>query len=290
MASPEVTLSPAAVDSTIAQLDSSLSADSSLLPFAHAAVPRTHLTGDHVSELAPPWAMWGPCSWAPRFWTADLQGPLLDEDEEFLGGAASPLSVSSADSSGSHLSLPPPLSLPMGLACKLGENQLTLPWLCDGPIGPANDEDAGLSGMDWSAEDLDLAEFDLDSLIGSYEPDEPPSSPEELIASLESQWGAGLDLSSLQYTAPESPVSSLPEEPAVPPPSPLSQEPWQVLEIKSEPASPARWAPAPVPSLLPSDTLELGSEEDVAEGDHATPGIVLSLSGATSWSFSPQRV
>ncbi|KAJ8263882.1 hypothetical protein GJAV_G00142490 [Gymnothorax javanicus] len=53
MASPEVTLSPAAVDSTIAQLDSSLSADSSLLPFAHAAVPRTHLTGDHVSELAP---------------------------------------------------------------------------------------------------------------------------------------------------------------------------------------------------------------------------------------------
>ncbi|KAJ8283626.1 hypothetical protein COCON_G00024760 [Conger conger] len=218
MASPGATLSTAAVDSTIEPLDSSSSADPSLL-LARAAVPQNHLTSGHVSELSP--------------------------------GA--------------------------GRRCRLGDEMLAFPWLCDSEVldvsSPAGDKDDGLSSMDWMAEDIDLSEFD--SLMGTYESDEPPSSPEELIASLESGMGP-LDLDPLQLTA--SIVPPL-EEPAVPQPEPsplsppYSPEPPQEIEVKSEPPSPA---------LLPTFALELGSEVDVAvdvaEDVRAAPGIILSLS------------
>ncbi len=42
--------------------------------------------------------------------------------------------------------------------------------------------------MDWMTERIDLSEFYLsESLIDSCDSEDPPSSPEELIASLESQ-------------------------------------------------------------------------------------------------------
>ncbi|KAJ8363234.1 hypothetical protein SKAU_G00120650 [Synaphobranchus kaupii] len=220
MASPEVTLSTAAVDSTKEPLDSSSSADSSLLLLPHAAVLQTYLTSGNVSELAP--------------------GPIGDE-------------------------------------------LLQLPWLSDSgvldvSISPAVGKEDGFSGMDWMAEHIDLSEFDLDSLIGSYESDEPPSSPEELIASL----GSHMDLD-LQFPATATSIASPLEELVVPQLdlpllSPLhSPEPQQEMVMKSEPASPAP-SPSPLPPLLPTYTLELGSEVDVAENERATPGIIFSLS------------
>ncbi|XP_035259788.1 cyclic AMP-dependent transcription factor ATF-4 [Anguilla anguilla] len=226
----------------------------------------------------------------PSFLTADPPGPLLDEDEEYLVGTTSPLSFSSADSPTSLLSLSPPPSPPPALGCKLGDELLPLPWLCDSAvldvsINPADGKEDGFSGMDWMAEDIDLSEFDLDSLMGSYESDEPPSSPEELIASLESHMDLDLDLDPLQFTAPATSIAPPLEElavpqPDLPPPSPMhSPEPQQEVAIKSEPASPAP-SPSPLPALLPTFALELGSEVDVAENEGVAPGIVLSLSAS----------
>lgn len=141
------------------------------------------------------------------------------------------------------------------------------------------------SGMDWMTEKIDLSDFDLDSLIGSCDLDESPSSPEELLASLESQMD--LDLAPLPFQSASTPV---PEELNLPPfpldlpiESEIHPEPVSV-EIKSEPVSPA---PAP-PS--PSFTLELGCEVDIsiselekipkASANNQTPSIVLTLSPA----------
>lgn len=108
-------------------------------------------------------------------------------------------------------------------------------------------------------EKLDLGDFDLDSLIGSCDSDEPPSSPEDLLACLEADMD--LDLNSLPFSSSE---LELP----LPLDLPLSEstaepEKSQVLvEIKSEPPS-----PAPSPDSTPSSphTLDLGSEIDVSE-------------------------
>lgn len=139
------------------------------------------------------------------------------------------------------------------------------------------------TGMDWMSEKIDLADFDLDSLIGSCDLDEPPSSPEELLASLESQMD--LDMASLPF----SPTPNLVPEEIKLHPHPLEVpiteseahlEPAPT-EIKSEPESPS-----------PAFTLELGSEVDIPISDienavtgtgsveHQTPSIVLSLSSA----------
>lgn len=140
------------------------------------------------------------------------------------------------------------------------------------------------SGMDWMTEKIDLSDFDLDSLIGSCDLDEPPSSPEELLASLESQ----MDLDLVPFPSASTPVPEELDLPPLPLDLPLESEihPEPVsVEIKSEPVSPA---PAP-PS--PAFTLELGSEVDIsvselertvpkASADSQTPSIVLSLSPA----------
>ncbi|KAG9328318.1 hypothetical protein JZ751_015003 [Albula glossodonta] len=128
--------------------------------------------------------------------------------------------------------------------------------------------------MDWMAEDIDLSELDLDSLMGSCDSDEPPSSPEELIASLESRMDLALD--PLEFTTTTTPASPLEElaipQPELPPPSPLflSQSPnrsWRSIP-----------SPSPVLPLSPAYALELGSEVDVPESERAAPKIVLSLS------------
>lgn len=82
----------------------------------------------------------------PSFLTADPLGPLLDEDEEYLGGTSPPLSFSSADSPTSLLSLSPPPSPPAALGCKLGDELLPLPWLCDSGVLDVSTSPAGGKG------------------------------------------------------------------------------------------------------------------------------------------------
>ncbi len=103
------------------------------------------------------------------------------------------------------------------------------------------------SGMDWMTEKLDLSDFDLDSLIGSCDSDEPPSSPEELLACLDTD----LDLDSFPFGAP------------------LTLDLQEPVEVKCEP-------------LDTNDTLELGSEVCVVQSAEImlTPShIVLAPSG-----------
>lgn len=161
--------------------------------------------------------------------------------------------------------------------------------------------------MDWMTERIDLSEFYLsESLIDSCDSEDPPSSPEELIASLESQ----TDLDSQPVAADDTPslpppvcvpeinqlsnllftlntpvstpfISSIPCE--VSDPSSVVPEPQAELEIKSEPASPVP-SSSILPPESPTDTLELGCEVDIAEVQSPTPvemrvpKIVLSLS------------
>jgi cyclic AMP-dependent transcription factor ATF-4 len=118
--------------------------------------------------------------------------------------------------------------------------------------------------MDWMAEKIDLSDFDLDSLIGSCCSDAPPSSPEELLASLETRMDLDLmdpftaphEVLSLGIPLAELPSLELPEEEVgdeVRGPVVTVQD--QEVVVKSEPQSPA--------PLSMGYTLELGSEVDV---------------------------
>ncbi|XP_036934169.1 cyclic AMP-dependent transcription factor ATF-4 isoform X1 [Acanthopagrus latus] len=225
------------------------------------------------------------------FLTADPMGPLLDQDEEealspssSLEGkapASPPLSFSSYASSLSpyqtlssspHSSASPPPSPPTSsfLGTKARADSLSLTWLgasdlLDAQVGADDGKaDDEFAGMDWVTEKIDLSEFDLDSLIGSCSSDESPSSPEDILASLESHMNLELGL-------------SLPSIPALPLelPLPVAAEakkmelgPHQEVVMKSEPPSPV---PLPTPPS-PAYTLELGSEVDVLDVEKtATP-------------------
>lgn len=163
---------------------------------------------------------------------------------------------------------------------------------------------------------MDLSEFDLDSLIGSCSPaEESPSSPEDLLASLD----CPMELDSLPIPALSTPaLSSLPtasppsilpvtlpsvcsDPPAIPAVEPASHidgqevpspalcvpEPQEELEIKSEPASPDPSSHLVDSPSSPVYTLDLGSEVDVSESEvkpvvasvvPQVPRLVLSLS------------
>lgn len=152
-----------------------------------------------------------------------------------------------------------------------------------------------LSGLDWMAERVDLGEFDLESLIGSCSTtDEAPSSPEDLLASLE----CPMELDSLSLPAPSTPFPTCPpsaslsvhtltptlpattsepsviivegpesyiEDQVVLSPPPCVPEPQEELEIRSEPASPDPSSPVLDSPTSPAYTLDLGSEVDVSE-------------------------
>ncbi|KAM8772353.1 cyclic AMP-dependent transcription factor ATF-4 isoform 2-T2 [Acanthopagrus schlegelii] len=233
------------------------------------------------------------------FLTADPMGPLLDQDEEealspssSLEGkapASPPLSFSSYASSLSpyqtlssspHSSASPPPSPPTSsfLGTKARADSLSLTWLgasdlLDAQVGADDGKDDAFVGMDWMSEKIDLSEFDLDSLIGSCSSDESPSSPEDLLASLDSHMD--LDLDTLDTAIPTLHDSlelglSLPSIPALPLelPLPVAAEakkmelgPRQEVVMKSEPPSPV---PLPTPPS-PAYTLELGSEVDVLD-------------------------
>lgn len=127
--------------------------------------------------------------------------------------------------------------------------------------------------MDWMAETMDLSDFDLESFISSCDPEITPSSPDDLVSSLDSFEplpdpvldDSALSLDTSTHTA-------------------LVPEVQTELEIKTEPPSPVP-SPSVLPPASPVSTLELGSEVDVSEVDKSIPKetpqvtrIVLSLS------------
>lgn len=155
-----------------------------------------------------------------------------------------------------------------------------------------------LSDLDWMAERVDLVEFDLESLIGSCSAtEEAPSSPEDLLASLD----CSMELDSLPLPAPSTPMPTCPpsasslnvhiltptlpattlepsvntvedpesyiEDKAVLSPPPCVPEPQEELEIISEPASPDLSSPVIECPSSPAYTLDLGSEVDVSESE-----------------------
>lgn len=273
--------------------------------------------------------------WGPSSPMADAVGSMLfnpDQEEQHGGGTSmegttspvSPLTSSSLSSSSS----PPPFYSPPpspsavllhGDKARTESDLLSLPWLghpgqlrCTETVSDYGKEDA-FSDLDWMAERVDLSEFDLDSLIGSCSPaEESPSSPEDLLASLD----CPMELDSLPIPAvstpallslptassPSIPPITLPSvcsgtlvvpavEPAshidgqeVPSPSLCVPEPQEELEIKSEPASPDPSSPLVDSASSPVYTLDLGSEVDVSESEvkpvvaSVVPRLVLSLS------------
>uniref|UniRef100_A0A8C1YEY9 Cyclic AMP-dependent transcription factor ATF-4 n=1 Tax=Cyprinus carpio TaxID=7962 RepID=A0A8C1YEY9_CYPCA len=258
----------------------------------------------------------GPDDMEVLFWDssspmADPLGSFLDKDEEVLplGGAESPLS---SFSSSPLPSLSPPCTPPFPQRGeKAGHNQMSLSWfpsdeLCLDNDGADSGNDHSFSQMDWMTERIDLSEFDLESLIGSCDSEDPPSSPEELIASLESQIDLESQPVASDHTPSPSPPATVPEidqlsslsftlntpvsTPFIPSTpcdasdsSSVVPEPQAELDIKCEPASPVP-SPSILPPESPTDTLELGCEVDIAEVQSPTPvemrvpKIVLSLS------------
>lgn len=276
--------------------------------------------------------------WEPSSPMADAVGSLLfhpDQEEQHEGGGTSmegatspvsPLTSSSLSSSSPPPFYSPPPSPPAILlhGDKAGTESdlLSLPWLghpgqlrCTETVSDYGKEDA-FGDLDWMAERVDLSEFDLDSLIGSCSPaEESPSSPEDLLASLD----CPMELDSLPIPAlstpalPSLPTASPPSIPPttlpsvcsdptiipavepevlidrqeVPSPSLCVPEPQEELEIKSEPASPDPSSPLIDSPSSPVYTLDLGSEVDVSESEvkpvvasvvPQVPRLVLSLS------------
>lgn len=132
--------------------------------------------------------------------------------------------------------------------------------------------------MEWMSEKIDLSEFDLDSFIGSCSSDESPSSPEDLLASLDSSME--VDLESLGAAIPSLPevlglplptIHALPQEIA-PSEAKQTEEASHEESVKSEPPSPA---PCPCPPS-PVCTLEVESE-DVLETEEMAESVTATI-------------
>nr|XP_023652594.1 cyclic AMP-dependent transcription factor ATF-4-like [Paramormyrops kingsleyae] len=212
--------------------------------------------------------------WGGLYQTVDPLGSLLDEDEDSLAeGVSSPFSSSPSythtiPASPSPIVSPPSPHLSL-LGDKVESDLLSLPWLSDelldATISPDARREDAFSGMDWMAEKIDLSEFDLDSLVGSCDADEVPTSPESLTSSLEPH----MDLDPQPEPSPFS--TSIAEEVDVSLSEDLSfpSAVPEKMEVNIEPPS-----PVPSPSLPPSSpsfTLDLGSEVDVSESEKMVP-------------------
>lgn len=132
--------------------------------------------------------------------------------------------------------------------------------------------------MEWMSEKIDLSEFDLDSFISSCSSDESPSSPEDLLASLDSSME--VDLESLGAAIPSLPevlglplptIHALPQEIA-PSEAKQTEEASHEESVKSEPPSPA---PSPCPPS-PVCTLEVESE-DVLETEEMAESVTATI-------------
>ncbi|XP_030018929.1 cyclic AMP-dependent transcription factor ATF-4 [Sphaeramia orbicularis] len=259
------------------------------------------------------------------FLMADPMGPLLDQDEEEAlspsssleekAPASPPLSFSStyASSWSPYQSLsssplssaspppsPPPDHPSYFLGTKATADASSLSWLTandllNGHAGADDGKDDAFAGMDWMSEKIDLSEFDLESLIGSCSSDESPSSPEDLLASLDPHMDLDLDAFDSTIPAPHDSLElalPLPSIPPLPLEVPFTSEaeakkteaaPVQEMEIvtKSEPPSPA---PSPAP-LSQTYTLELGSEVDVLDGEKTVSSLTATIIPDPSGSF-----
>lgn len=145
--------------------------------------------------------------------------------------------------------------------------------------------------MEWMSEKIDLSEFDLDSFIGSCSSDEPPSSPEDLLASLDSSME--VDLESFGAAIPSLPevldmglslptIHALPQEIAASDAKQTEEAPPEE-SVKSEPPSPA---PSPCPPS-PVCTLEVESEEDVLEAEKLAASVTATIIPDPSGSGGP---
>lgn len=138
------------------------------------------------------------------------------------------------------------------------------------------------------SEKIDFSELDLDSLIDSCS-SESPSSPEDLLASLDSHMD--LDLNSFETTNPIQCSSTDPTVmlPSVPMEMPLPESaeskntevaPLHEVVVKSEPPSPTPSSPSSPSS--PAYTLELGSEVDVLAAEKSTSGLSATIISDTN--------
>lgn len=134
--------------------------------------------------------------------------------------------------------------------------------------------------MEWMSEKIDLSGFDLDSFISSCSSDESPSSPEDLLASLDSSME--VDLESFGAAIPSLPevldmslsmptIQALPQEIAASE-AKQTEEPSHEELVKSEPPSPA---PSPCPPS-PVCTLEVESE-DVLETENMAASVTATI-------------
>lgn len=136
--------------------------------------------------------------------------------------------------------------------------------------------------MEWMSEKIDLSEFDLDSLIGSCSSVESPSSPEDLLASLDSSMEVGLEsFDTAIPTLPEdldmglaAPTThTLPQETAASEAKQAEETSHVEVALKSEPPSPA---PSPCPPS-PVYTLEVESEVDVLEAEKMATSVAATI-------------
>ncbi|XP_054896846.1 cyclic AMP-dependent transcription factor ATF-4 isoform X2 [Poeciliopsis prolifica] len=224
------------------------------------------------------------------FLMADHMGPLLDQDEEEafspsssfeVKAPASPsLSFSSSYASSTSpyqtmsfspfSSTSPPASPPLSHPTKPEAELLSLLGASDLLSGHGADDDLG--DMEWMSEKIDLSDFDLESLIGSCST-ESPSSPEDLLASLDSH----MDLDSFDKTVSSLQMSPEPDVPSSLPEAPPVAEDEVVLDqelvLKSKPSSPH---PSSSPAS-PAYTLELGSEVDVLDVEKMSPSVATAI-------------
>uniref|UniRef100_A0A1A8MM00 Cyclic AMP-dependent transcription factor ATF-4 n=1 Tax=Nothobranchius pienaari TaxID=704102 RepID=A0A1A8MM00_9TELE len=229
------------------------------------------------------------------FLMADTMVPLLDQDEEEALSPSSSLEVKAPASpslfpsyassspfqtmSFSPLSSSPPSSPLDDSASFLGTKSepdlmslslLGTSNLLGTHVGADNVKADAFDGLDWMCEKIYLNEFDLDSLIGSCSSDESPSSPEDLLASLDSHMDLDLDLDlGVQHSSPDQTllpdIPSIPMETSAVPETKATEVADVEDDVKSEPSSPP-------PSSPPVYTLELESEVDVLDDDKlATP-------------------
>lgn len=185
---------------------------------------------------------------------------------------------------------PPPSPPTTFLGTKARVDSLSFPWpsgLLDSHVGADNGKDDAFVDMEWMTEKIDLSEFDLDSLIDSCSSDESPSSPEDLLASLDSHMDLELDSfgATILVLQDGLELPSIPPLPLEPPLPAVEVEvkkteaaPHEEMVLKSEPPSPM---PSPSPPS-PAYTLELGSEVDVLDVEKTAPSPLSDQSGAIS--------
>ncbi|KAG7271893.1 hypothetical protein CRUP_038145 [Coryphaenoides rupestris] len=247
----------------------------------------------------------------PSFLTADPMVPFLDQDEEEALSPSSSLEGSlPASPSPTFSSLSPyqtlcssplpssftPPASPLSssssssfLGAKVGADGLSFPWLgaaemLDAHVGADAGKADPFSGMDWMAGKIDLSDFDLESLMDSCSSDEPPNSPEDLIATLDSHMDLDLDtfdspipaqLDSLVLPMPLPDLAPLPL--ACPLLVPATASPTEeVVVVKAEPLSPPP----------PAYHLELGSEVDVLDVDKTPSALTASVTPTLTGSLT----